>query len=57
MGARMIPSDLRTTDAEVTQRRRYASVPPKGVRLTHRFLCAVADWRMTAANLSADKGR
>jgi hypothetical protein len=38
-------ADLRTTDAQPTQRRRYASVPPKGVRLTHRILCAGAECR------------
>jgi hypothetical protein len=41
--------DCGTTAARVLQRRRYAAVPPKGVRLRHRFLCAEADRCTTAA--------
>jgi hypothetical protein len=42
-------NNCRTTAAGVTQRRRYAAVPPKGVRLPQRFLCAGADRRTTGA--------
>ncbi len=55
--ARVTPrNNWRTTDATLTQRRRYASVPPKGVRLTHRLFRAVADWR-NAPSADAAAGR
>lgn len=45
----MMFRDLRTTDALPTQRRRFASVTPKGEQLTHRFSSAEADRRSTGA--------
>jgi hypothetical protein len=40
--------NCRISAAEVTQRRYFAAVPPKGVRLPHRNLCIEADCRRTA---------
>jgi len=47
MGHGMTFTDLRTTDAEVTQRRCFASVTPKGEQLTHATSGTEADWRRT----------
>jgi hypothetical protein len=47
MGRGIAFLNRRTTDAEVTQRRCFASVTPKGEQLTHRILGTEADWRGT----------
>jgi hypothetical protein len=42
--ARLARDDRCMTDAQLMQRRCFASVPPKGERLMHRASSTGADW-------------
>jgi hypothetical protein len=53
MGCGIAFSDWSATGAQVEQRRCFAPVPPKGERLEHRILSAVAEWSATMTSTIA----